>query len=136
MIRRDERGLSLAVWTTLAMPAFVLAVGLGVDFAGHATAEQDCRAVAREAARSAGQQVGVTLDGTPHLDVPMARAAAASRLAAGGYTGTVEIDGSTITVTAAGEYRTVFLGMIGVDALGVDGRGTAEVARTFEGVPR
>ncbi|HMR47902.1 MAG TPA: TadE/TadG family type IV pilus assembly protein [Arachnia sp.] len=136
MIRRDERGLSLAVWTTLTMPAFVLAVGLGVDFAGHATAEQDCRAVAREAARSAGQQVAVSLDGTPILNVSTARTAALSRLQADGYSGSVQIDDHTITVTAEGEYRTLFLGMIGVETLAVDGVGTAEVARTFEGAPR
>lgn len=134
--RRDERGLSLAVWATVALPAFVLAVGLGVDFAGHATAEQDCRAVAREAARTAGQQVAITLEGDPVLNVSAARRAATSKLSGSGYTGTVRIDGHTITVTAGGEYRTLFLGLIGVDALPVDGMGSAEVERAFEGALR
>ena len=40
---RDERGVSLSVWTAVAMPAFIVAVGLGVDFSGHAAAEQEAR---------------------------------------------------------------------------------------------
>ena len=38
MRARDERGLSLSVWTTVALPAFIVAVGIGVDFSGHAAA--------------------------------------------------------------------------------------------------
>lgn len=133
---RDERGMSLAVWATLAMPAFVIAVGLGVDFAGHATAEQECRAVAREAARSAGQQVVSDLDGTPRLDTGAAKAAARAMLDAEGYGGNIEIGGTTITVNASGEYDTLFLGVVGVDRLPVHGTGTADVARAFQGQRR
>ncbi|MEZ5086447.1 MAG: hypothetical protein R2722_09400 [Tessaracoccus sp.] len=127
--------MSLAVWATLTLPAFVLAVGLGVDFAGHAAAEQECRAVAREAARTAGQQVTMGQDTRPQLDAGAARTAATAALADNGYRGTVQIDATTITVTASGEYETLFLGMIGVDQLRVDGIGSAEVARTYQGGP-
>ena len=47
---RDERGVSLSVWTAVAMPAFIVAVGLGVDFSGHAAAEQEAREVRQAAA--------------------------------------------------------------------------------------
>ena len=64
---RDERGVSLSVWTAVAMPAFIVAVGLGVDFSGHAAAEQEARAIAGQAARAATHEVvlteaGVSLD--------------------------------------------------------------------------
>ena len=43
-MNRDERGLAISVWASVSLPAFIIAVGLGVDFAGHATAEQEARA--------------------------------------------------------------------------------------------
>ena len=68
MTARDQRGLALSVWTSVSLPAFILMVGLGVDFAGHAAAEQEARAVASQAARAATHELRITPDGAT-LDV-------------------------------------------------------------------
>lgn len=129
---RDERG-SLATWTALVMPAFILCVGLGVDFAGHATAEQEARAVAGEAARAGGQYLEVR-DGRAHPDTHRAERAAQDFVAASLLSGSVVVgaDG-TVTVHVQGEYPTQFLGMIGIDVLPLRAVGSARVVSVIAG---
>ncbi|MDO5678237.1 MAG: pilus assembly protein [Propionibacteriaceae bacterium] len=123
--RRDERGLSLSVWTAVAMPAFIVAVGLGVDFSGHAAAEQEAREVAAQAARAAAHQVVLTADG-PKLDVAAGKSAAHSYAAAAGYTAEVHLTEATgARVTVHGTYDTLFLGIIGVHSMQAEGEGVA-----------
>lgn len=128
----DERG-SLAVWTAVVMPAFILCVGLGVDFAGHATAEQEARAVAQEAARAGGQYLAVR-DGRARPDVRRAESAAHDYVAASSLSGTAHagVDGE-INVVVSGRYTTQFLGMIGIDALPLNATGTARVISVIAG---
>lgn len=129
---RDQRG-SLATWTAVVMPAFILCVGLGVDFAGHATAEQEARAVAQEAARAGGQYLEVR-DGRARPDRPRAERAARAFVAATHFSSAVRVGSNgTITVRVEGTYPTQFLGMIGIDALPVQATGHAQVFSVIAG---
>lgn len=132
-MRRDERGLSLSVWTAVAMPAFIVAVGLGVDFSGHAAAEQEARAIAAEAAR-AGTHAVVVYDSGPRLDAAAARRAGERFAAAAGYAARVDVHGdSTVLVTVTGSYETLFLGLIGVESIGFTATSSADAVRTLDG---
>ncbi len=128
----DERG-SLAVWTALVMPAFILCVGLGVDLSGHAAAEQEARAVAQEAARAGGQYL-LVVDGRARPDVVRAERAAISYVSATSLAGnaSAHTDGS-ITVTVTGQHSTRFLSMIGVNSLSLKATGTAQVVSVIDG---
>lgn len=127
--RRDERGLSLSVWAAVAMPAFIVTIGLGVDFAGHAAAEQEAREVAAQAARAATHQLVLTQEG-PTLDVGAGRSAAQRFAEASGYTADVHLTEQTgAWVTVRGAYRTTFLGMIGIHSMAVEGEGSAQGVR-------
>lgn len=131
--RRDERGLSLSVWTAVAMPAFIIAVGLGVDFSGHTAAQQEARAVAAQAARAATHETVLTASG-PQLDVAAARRAGRDFAADAGFPAEVGVErGSRVRVTVTGSYRTVFLGLIGVDSITFQSSGTAEALSVLDG---
>ncbi|MCG6567813.1 hypothetical protein [Tessaracoccus sp. ZS01] len=125
MRRRNERGLSLSVWTAVALPAFIVTVGLGVDFAGHAAAEQEAREIAAQAARAATHQVSLT-DAGVRLDIAAGKRAALGFAQAAGYTADVLLtQASGAQVTVRGTYDTVFLGLIGIHGIAVEGGGTA-----------
>ena len=125
MRARDERGLSLSVWTTVALPAFIVAVGIGVDFSGHAAAEQEAREVAAQAARAAVHEVVLTADG-PKLDVSAGKRAAQGFASAAGYSADVQLsESSGAHVTLRGSYETAFLGIIGIHDIAVEGSGSA-----------
>lgn len=124
MRARDERGLSLSVWTTVALPAFILVVGIGVDFSGHAAATQEAREVAAQAARAATHEMVLTSDG-PKLDVAAGSRAARSFAESAGYTVEVKVRGDSATVELEGTYETSFLGFIGIRTLPVEGAGQA-----------
>ena len=123
----------VSVWVSVALLAFIVTIGIGVDFAGHAGAAQNARAVADEAARAGGQQL--TLDsGRARPDVHTAIAAANTYVAASPFTGSTAIrGGDTITVTASGSYDCLFLSIIGITTLRVEETGTAEVKSVLGG---
>lgn len=126
--RRDERGLSLSVWAAVAMPAFIVAVGIGVDFSGHAAAAQEAREVAAQAARAATHEVVLTSAG-PQLDVGAAKLAARSFAESAGYSADVVVAGESASVTLRGSYETSFLGVIGIHTIAVEGSGSARGVR-------
>lgn len=132
-MRRDERGMALSVWATMAVPAFIIAVGLGVDFAGHAGAAQEARSVAAQAARAATHEVVIT-DTSSRIDAAAARSAATRFAAAAGFPASVTISGGDrATVRIASAYETVFLGLIGIHQIGFDVEGSARVISTLDG---
>lgn len=115
------------------MPAFVLCVGLGVDLSGHATAEQEARAVAQEAARAGGQYL-VVANGRARPDIARAERAANTYVAATSLAGnTLARSDGSITVTITGRHPTRFLSMIGVDSLPLSATGTAQVVSVIAG---
>lgn len=132
---RDQRGLSLSVWTAVAMPALIVAVGLGVDFSGHAAAKQEAREVAAQAARAAVQQITVTESGT-RIDQGAATHAGREFARRAGFIATVEIRaGGTAEVTITGSYPTLFLGVIGISSIGYDVSASAAAISTVDGEP-
>lgn len=127
-----ERGM-VSVWVSVALVAFMVIVGIGVDFAGHVGASQDARAVADEAARAGGQHLTLAT-GRARPDIHAAITAANTYVAASPYTGTTSIHGGdTITVTATGRYTCQFLSIIGINTLRVSETGTATVKSVLGG---
>lgn len=127
--RRDERG-AIAVWASVALLAFMVVIGLGVDFAGHTRAQQEARAVAAEAARAGGQQL--TLAEGRVTPVAASAPRAAERYAQdAGYSGSATVSGTSIRVTVSGTYPTSFLGVIGIREIAVEASATAEVTPTL-----
>lgn len=123
--KRIERG-AIAVWTAVALPAFIVAIGLGVDFSGHTRATQEARAVAAEAARTGGQQVSLG-SGRAAPVLAAGRAAAERYAERAGYTGTATVGSTRIDVTVRTQYETFFLGIIGIWSLDVEGSASASV---------
>jgi Flp pilus assembly protein TadG len=115
--------------------AFFLIVGLVVDGGGKIRATQEADALAREAARSAGQSLNRSAQAegnkTVTLNPAAARTAALKYLASAGATGSVSIEGATITVTATVSYKPMFL--TGLGPMTVTGTATARTAKVFEG---
>ncbi|MDO5067143.1 MAG: pilus assembly protein [Propionibacteriaceae bacterium] len=133
--RMDQRG-SITVWAAASLIGFIVAVGLGVDFAGHAGKQAEARAVAAQAARSAGQQV-VLGQGRLTLDAPRAHRAASNYLAAAGMSGTMRVTSPTsVTVTATSRYDTMFLGIIGITSIPVEAEAAADLTSAIDGRPR
>lgn len=131
---RDERG-AIAVWAAVAIPAFVVVIGMGVDFSGHATAQQEARAVAAEAARAGGQYLDAGPGTRPRPNPVMARRAAMAYVAASDYSGSVTVGGGTVAVSVSGSYETLFLGIIGVNSLPLRAEGAATIQVVVDGTP-
>lgn len=129
---RDERGM-VSVWVSAALVAFIVCVGLGVDFAGHAAAEQQARAVAAEAARAGGQFLIIEPGTRPRPDVHMAVQAANHYTAASSYRAATTVEGNTIHVQVTGTYQTEFLGIIGIGTLPIRVDGAATITPVIQG---
>lgn len=109
--------MSISVWAAIGMPAFILALGLGVDFAGHTAAQEEARQVAGEAARAGAQGADI---GRARIkaDPEEAQAKAEEFAVGSGYlASSAAVDADGVKVTIRGEYETVFLGVIGVYTL-------------------
>lgn len=118
------------------MPAFILALGLGVDFSGRTFAEQQAREVAAEAARRGAQQLTITPDGAV-VDRDQAKTAAAAYLR--GFSqqlSDVTATSHSVEVALTDSYRTVFLGLIGVYELPFRVTAEAGVIETIDGQVR
>ncbi|MFV0429203.1 MAG: pilus assembly protein [Arachnia sp.] len=130
--RHDERG-ALAVWTSLALVAFIVLIGLGIDFAGHAAAEQEARQVAAQAARAGGQAADFTGEGHIGLAGQAAIVEANRYASASGYSATVRVDAQRVHVEIDDRYTCVFLTIIGIGTLPVHAEATAEQVAVLNG---
>jgi hypothetical protein len=132
-VRRDEGRIALLV---LVLAVAVLAmIGLSVDGGGKVRALERADDLAAEAARAAGQQIlapQAIQGGEKVVDPSQAVDAAQQYLAAAGVTGTVAVapDGRHITVTVTIVYRTIFLGVIGIQTLTATRHATAVLVTT------
>ena len=134
MRRHDERG-AIAVWASVAFFAFIVAIGIGVDFSGHARAEQELRTVAREAARTGAQESRIVIDNAK-LDPTRAAAAARRYFHTAGPKGTATVTGGvTVEVRLRGTYSCKFLSIIGIHTLPTKGAGQAVMQPAYEGHP-
>lgn len=135
---RDERG-SVSVWLALAAVALVLCVGIAVDLGGQVHAQQRARAIAAQAARTAGEEVAAAqaIRGhTPTVDVAAAKRAAQAYLAQAGVTGTVTIRSGNVDVTVTDTDTPMFLNSIGVGTLTVTGHSSSRQVRAVQGTER
>ncbi|MDO5082297.1 hypothetical protein EII34_13855 [Arachnia propionica] len=131
----DQRG-SITVWAAASLLGFIVAIGLGVDFAGHAGKQAEARAIAAQAARSAGQQV-VLDDGRLVLDPSLSRRAALGYVSAAGMSGRMTFTSATsVRVTVSGNYDTMFLGIIGISNIAVEAEGAANLTSAVDGTQR
>lgn len=123
--RRDERGQSVSVFVVVVMAALIMITGLVVDGGQKADAVSRAESVAAGAARAAGNAVaGQQIAG--RSDVAAARLAAQNYLAGSpGISGEVEVSDGVVTVTTRTSSATIFLSIIGIDA--VVGTGQAQV---------
>jgi hypothetical protein len=115
------------VWTAVVLIGFIVIIGIGVDFSGHARATQEARGIAAEAARAGNQHLGLT-DGRLSPEPDVAKKAAENYVAASRFRGTAQmIGGTVIEVKVTGEYTCMFLNIIGIRTLPVRAEGTSEL---------
>ena len=121
-----ERG-AITVWTAVVLIGFIVIIGIGVDFSGHARATQEARGVAAEAARAGNQHLRMT-DGRLSPEPDVAKKAAENYVAASRFHGTARMIGSNIVeVEVTGKYTCVFLNVIGITTLPVRAKGTSKL---------
>ena len=133
-LRAHDEG-RIALLAIVLTFAVLTMIGLSVDGGGKLRALQRADRLAVEAARAAGQAIQAPQaiqGGEKVVDPPAAVAAAESYLAAAGVTGTVTVseDRRRVTVTVTIVYTTVFLGLIGIDALPATRQATAVLVPT------
>lgn len=132
-LARGQRGW-MSVWMAAIFPALIIIAGIAVDFAGHAKVANHARAVAGEAARAGGQALEA-VEGDPVL-TRQATAAAERYLSASGVTGSVQVVGTELQVTTHATYETVFLSVIGINQMPVQGSGSADLFTVVVGEER
>ena len=121
-----ERG-AITVWTAVVLIGFIVIIGIGVDFSGHARATQEARGIAAEAARAGNQHLRM-IDGRLSPEPVVAKKAAENYVAASRFHGTARMIGSNIVeVEVTGGYTCVFLNVIGITTLPVRAKGTSEL---------
>ena len=107
----SERG-SVSVMVAVLGIAFLMVAGLALDGGRKLGALSEARDIADNAARAGAQAVDPSTyreTGTPTLDPAAATAAANAYLAAVGHTGTIIVEGETVTVTVGLTVTTRFL---------------------------
>lgn len=128
LLQARERG-DAAVAFVLLVPALILVIGLVVDGAGQMQASEQATSIAQSAARAAanaGVSAKLPSTGVANISAGQAITAANSYLAAAGVTGTVQVNGQTVTVTVQKDYSTKFLSMF-VGTLAGKGTGSAQL---------
>ncbi|MGY5884230.1 TadE/TadG family type IV pilus assembly protein [Modestobacter lacusdianchii] len=124
-----ERG-AISAFLAVLVPGLLLIIGLAVDGGAKVAATQRANAIAEEAARAGGQalDVAAALIGQIRVDPAAAVAAAQNYLDRNDVQGAVTVvDGDTLQVTTTITEPTVFLGLIGISTLTVEGTGTADL---------
>ena len=127
---------SATVFLSITVLGLLVLIGLVVDGGAKIRGIQRADALAADAARVAGQRIDVpdAITGNdPTLDTRAAAAAARAYLTARGVTGTVTTTGTTVTVTVTDSTPTVFLGLIGIHTLTVDGHASATLVPGITG---
>jgi Flp pilus assembly protein TadG len=124
----------VTLFFVVAVLALFAMLGLVVDGGTKIRAAQQANGLAEEAARAAGQVLTVpaAVRGDPVVADPQGAAEAARRyLRSNGVTGSVQLsDGGRLVVVQVIVTRpTVFLALLGVASLTVEGRATARLVR-------
>ena len=120
---RDERGGgSVSVWMLLMVPVILVMAGLVFDGSRQISATQAALAASR-----AGTDAAATPQLAGHDGAAVAVQAARQALSAAGVDGSVQEDGSTITVTTSQSRPTVFLSAIGISQVRGHGQAHAQL---------
>jgi Flp pilus assembly protein TadG len=119
-----ERG-NITLPLLILVAAFILFVGLVVDGSGQVQAGDRASQLAQSAARAATNSLTgeAIATGGLQLDPVRARTVALAYLTGPGVSGDATVTGNTVTVDVTVQYTTIFLSIIGINAL--DGSGTA-----------
>jgi Flp pilus assembly protein TadG len=119
--RRPQDGIA-AIAAVMLTVTLLLVIGLvldgGLALSGKSTAMDE----AQEAARAGAQALNMAAfraTGTAVLDPQAASAAAEAYLASTGDSGTVQVDGETVTVTVTHVQHTQLLSLAGLDTITV-----------------
>lgn len=107
----DERG-SVSVLVAVLAVAFLMVAGLALDGGRKLGALSEARDLADNAARAGAQAVDTDayhLTGSPNLNPAEAQQAALDYLATTGHSGSVVVNGPTVTVTVTLSVPTRFL---------------------------
>jgi hypothetical protein len=134
----DTEAGSVTLFFVVAALALFAMVGLVVDGGTKIRAAQQADGLAEEAARAGGQQIAVpaAVRGNRITADPRAAVAAAEKyLQDNDIAGSARLaDGGQIVVVAVSVTRpTVFLGLLGVDSMTVQGRAQARLERGVTG---
>ncbi|MDR1355116.1 MAG: hypothetical protein LBJ43_02420 [Propionibacteriaceae bacterium] len=128
--RAPERGVSVSVFTVIAVAALLIAGGLAMDGAAAARAHRQVEAAAAQLARRGADAGAVArIVGTDSTQSMLQ----AARGASGNYPGIaqdVRISGTQLVVRTTAEIDTTFLQFIGVRKLRVNGYAVADLVPT------
>lgn len=131
---RDERGLSISPFVAVLFAALIMTIGLVVDGGQKVAAASRAESAAAGASRAASNAAATQELGARD---PVAAATLAARTyLAGqpGVTGQVTVADGAVTVTTRATEPTLFLSMIGIDA--VTGTGSAQANLVPTGATR
>ena len=124
---RDERGGgSVSVWMLLMVPVILVMAGLVFDGSRQISATQAAQDAAVAASRAV-TDAAATPQLAGHDGAAVAVQAARQALSAAGVDGSVQEDGSTITVTTSQSRPTVFLSAIGISQVRGHGQAHAQL---------
>jgi hypothetical protein len=118
-VRRRERG-SLSVFAAISAVGLIALCGLVLDGGGHLNAEEEASAVAREAARTACEQIDqqALRSGRGYvLDTPSALTAADAYLHTAQASGQPRVTGRNCVVVVSTQYPTKVLAIMGIGSL-------------------
>jgi hypothetical protein len=121
---KDERG-TISAFVVVLVLACLMAAGLALDGGRIVAARVQVTDIAGNAARAAAQQVDGLRSGAPALDPNRARAAAQHVLEAAGATGSVDVRGTSVTVTATTDESLLLLRLVGISHRTVSATATA-----------
>jgi hypothetical protein len=125
---RDQRGQALSVFVAVAVLALLLVCGLVVDGGAQAASTRRAETAAALAARAAADATAARRLAGAAPD--LGQAIAAARRVLDTYpdlTGQVRLVPGGVEVSTAAQVETVFLSLIGIDALAATGSATAEL---------
>ncbi|HEY0890901.1 MAG TPA: pilus assembly protein TadG-related protein [Nocardioides sp.] len=115
---RDQRG-AVTAWVLFLVPAMLAVAGLVIDATYTLGAKREAMNDAEQAARVGSDALSESAlrSGITAVSHDQAVAAAQTYLSRVGATGTVSVDGGTVTVVITGERDTTLLSAVGVDSL-------------------
>lgn len=124
---REERGQALSVFVAVSVLGLLLVCGLVVDGGAQAEAARRAQTAAWSAARAAVDTTATARLAGVEPDLGQATAAVRRVLAAHGVEGEFSLRAGQVEVRTNTQVKTVFLSLIGINALGATGSATAEL---------